>query len=253
MSRKIPPEVCRYARGCWVKSLLMMITCSTVPTSPAATRRRSSVSPASKRRWKPTMTGTPAPVMAVRAARTRRTSRSRGFSQSAGSPAMAARRRRLIWVPFGEAMITPSTPPGAMTSSGTVVEAHPASEASARALASEALHTTASSSCPCPARLRAWSLPIRPAPNSPMRNRPVLTRVSLLAPVLVTCPTALPGCSARQQAHSAADGTFRIWAGARLGVKSTQSIRPHGHGPFSDSSPFSPRVRDRTSCLRTIS
>src|SRR5581483_511564 len=160
-----------------------MISISGLPISPASSLRFNAENVGSKRRWKPIMHGTPARATASTHARARSSDRSTGFSQKIALRAAAARTMRSAWVSVLDAIATApiAGSRNAVSASTACAACFCASSPAAGALTS----TTYLSFTPgCAARLPAWILPMRPAPNSatsimfvpPKRKPPAVRR-----------------------------------------------------------------------------
>ena len=153
-----------------------------VPTRPAATRSWAARKLASKRRLKPTWSGTPAASAAATARSASARVRAMGFSQNTALPAPAAATTRSAWKRAGAAITTAWTEGSASSSAGSVVACPQPSRAASRSAAPGAGSATPARRAPGTrqARLSPWKAPMAPAPTSP-------------TPTVVSPPAPAPG------------------------------------------------------------
>src|SRR5258708_882360 len=170
MSRNRPPVLGIEAGGGGAGSGLVMIPCRNAPICPSSIALFRAAALGSKRRLKPTSTGTGVLASEARQRSTLAMSRSIGFSHRIALPAAAARSIRSTWVLVGVQITIASTSFPAVKSSACVVHSHWCACANARAAASIGSATALSRVRGWRATLAAWILPIRPAPMTAMRN-----------------------------------------------------------------------------------
>ena len=140
----------------------------------------------SKRRLKPTCSGTPAASAAAMARSASARVMAMGFSQNTALPARAAASTRSAWMRAGAAITTASTAGSASSSAGSVVTRGAPSEAARRWAAPGAGSATAASRAPGSRRARVspWKAPIRPAPTRPTATGAVLASLRVIAELL---------------------------------------------------------------------